>query len=371
MSYYGPRPEQLYRELSEIKKDHFESNDRIIFLFYDTEYYIENQFGLILMNTYRIISHLDIPTFCCLIITQQDYIKKNVEYLNQIHFPQDTAILVIEYQVDNSYDHLEQIKNNFNFIKKTFTALNRQPRKHRKIFFSLLDTHQLLKLGQISFGFNKPLYNLSNGTIHIDPTVISRDQLPLDLEIVSPIPFSRCNEHWQLTSRSLNDIFDAFIKNTPEDFTFKNFQEDPVSTGEELHEKIDFIQHSFLYIAIETIFNYPGSFITDKSFKGISRKRPFVMLGPKGNLNKLKEWGFKTFDHWWDEGYDDIADPADRMLAVFDIVKTISKKSNNELIDLANSMVDVLEYNYNHLINDFPALQLNNLDKQCLANLKQ
>jgi hypothetical protein len=327
------------------------------------------------MDTYRIISYLNIPTFCCLIITQQDYVRKNLVSLNQTYFPHDTPIPVIEYYVDSSYDDLYQCDNNFNLIKKSFTALNRNIRKHKVAFFSLLDKYQLLDSGQISFNLASTQTDLSHdGKMRIkDPDIFDAEKLPPNLEILLPTPFTRCNENWHLTNPYLHEIFDTFTKNTSDNFFFKNFNEDieMINTVEEFHKKIDFIQESFLYVAIETIFYYPGSFVSTKSFNGISRKRPFVIVGPAGNLKKLKEWGFKTFDHWWDEGYDDIIDPAGRMLAVFDIVKTVSEKSNSELIDLANAMADVLEYNYNHLINDFPALQLDDLDKQCLANLKQ
>ena len=40
---------------------------------------------------------------------------------------------------------------------------------------------------------------------------------------------------------------------------------------------------------------------------------PFVMVNGHGSISKLKELGFKTFDKWWDESYDDEPNETDRL----------------------------------------------------------
>lgn len=364
MLQYGHCIDQMYQKLLQFKKNRFDPTDRIIFIFSDTEYYIENQFGLTLANTYKIIDYLGIPAFCCLFVTEQDYVKKNVLYLNQTYYAYDNPVQVIEVYIDHSlsFDNLPSpINYNFNKIKKSYIFLSNQSRKHRSVFYSLLDKHLLLDNGQVSFRLAETL-----NKIKFPAAVTSQFDLPTDLEIVLPHPYSICNENWKLVNQEVKEIFDIFVKHTPKDFIFKNFNETSLPHLDINCANVNLMQQSFLYIAAETMFNYPGSYLTEKSFKGISCKRPFVILGPKNSLKKLKEYGFKTFDHWWDESYDDINDPSERLLAVFDIVKTISQKSNDELIELAFSLTDVLEYNYNHLTKNFINSQLDNLNKQCL-----
>jgi hypothetical protein len=70
-------------------------------------------------------------------------------------------------------------------------------------------------------------------------------------------------------------------------------------------------------------------------------------------LQYLRDYGFKTFGQWWDEGYDSIEDPAERMQAVADVVNGIGNMSLPELEKLRTSMQPVLDYNYNWFYNGF------------------
>jgi len=107
------------------------------------------------------------------------------------------------------------------------------------------------------------------------------------------------------------------------------------------------LMSSFLHIVTETMFWDDRTHLTEKIFKPIVAKQPFVLVGCHKNLEYLKSYGFRTFDRWWDESYDSIADPIQRLEAVSNIVKTICKKSLPELEDLLQDMAEVLEYNYN------------------------
>ena len=49
-------------------------------------------------------------------------------------------------------------------------------------------------------------------------------------------------------------------------------------------------------------------FISEKTWKPIMVGHPFIMVGNKNNLKFLKDLGYKTFDKWIDESYDDIED---------------------------------------------------------------
>ena len=41
-------------------------------------------------------------------------------------------------------------------------------------------------------------------------------------------------------------------------------------------------------------------------------------------LKKLKEMGFKTFDKWWDESYDDEIDDTIRMQKVLNLIESLN-----------------------------------------------
>ena len=50
--------------------------------------------------------------------------------------------------------------------------------------------------------------------------------------------------------------------------------------------------------------------------KAIDYCKPFVINGDKGTLKYLHSIGFKTFDKWWDESYDEIKDGWERFDAI-------------------------------------------------------
>jgi hypothetical protein len=103
---------------------------------------------------------------------------------------------------------------------------------------------------------------------------------------------------------------------------------------------------SFVYIVTETYFWDKRKHLTEKIFKPIVLKQPFILLGCPNNLSYLKEYGFKTFDRWWDESYDLCEDPIQRIQMVGDLIESICKMSNEQLQTMLHEMEEILEHNY-------------------------
>jgi hypothetical protein len=106
-------------------------------------------------------------------------------------------------------------------------------------------------------------------------------------------------------------------------------------------------QESFCYLVTETCYWERKHHLTEKIFKPIVSRMPFVLVGPAHNLKYLREYGFKTFDKWIDESYDDIQDPILRMEAIGNTMSKICNLSHEALEDLLIEMSPVLEHNYN------------------------
>lgn len=106
-------------------------------------------------------------------------------------------------------------------------------------------------------------------------------------------------------------------------------------------------QESFCYIVTETCYWERKHHLTEKIFKPIVSKMPFVLVGPAHNLKYLREYGFKTFNQWFDESYDNINDPIKRMHAIGNVIKQICSYSTDQLSDMLVDMSPVLEHNYN------------------------
>ena len=119
---------------------------------------------------------------------------------------------------------------------------------------------------------------------------------------------------------------------------------------------------SFLHIVSETVWQEKIHF-TEKVFKPIVLHQPFVVLQAPGSLAYLRSYGFKTFGDWWDESYDTIEDPDQRMQAIADIVDSIGAKSLEELETMRMEMASVLEHNFRHFYENIPAICLDELRK--------
>jgi hypothetical protein len=168
----------------------------------------------------------------------------------------------------------------------------------------------------------------------------------------------RVNDRWSATPHAVIEAFSA-------DSKLKNFIDNTA------HMSIDYLlqQQAFVHVVTETVFNYPVPFITEKTFKPIANKRPFVIVGASGSVANLRALGFKTFNNYWDEGYDSIEDPNQRLAAIVEVVKFICSHSISELQNLCVDMEEVLNYNFTFYVNEFRNQELKKFEQACINNL--
>jgi len=88
-------------------------------------------------------------------------------------------------------------------------------------------------------------------------------------------------------------------------------------------------------------------YIPDEVYTSIFNFQPFIIVGKKYMLKRLRRIGFVTFNDWWDESYDSLEYHIDRTAGAISILNLISSKSMNELNVMYLSMKDVLTHNFN------------------------
>ena len=121
-------------------------------------------------------------------------------------------------------------------------------------------------------------------------------------------------------------------------------------------------QSALWHVVSETIFYYPKLHLTEKVFKPIVAKRPFMLVAAPGNLAYLKSYGFKTFDRWIDESYDNEQDNDLRIAKVMAELEKLCQLSEKELSDMHHDMKEVLDFNFNHFYNgDFKHIIVNEM----------
>ena len=105
---------------------------------------------------------------------------------------------------------------------------------------------------------------------------------------------------------------------------------------------------SWVSVVSEASYAENTCFISEKSFKPIAARHPFIMCGNKNSLTYLKELGYKTFEGFIDESYDSM-NTWERYQAIIDNLLKIKSMSEKQKLDWYASMQDILEHNFETL----------------------
>jgi len=104
---------------------------------------------------------------------------------------------------------------------------------------------------------------------------------------------------------------------------------------------------SLVHVITETVYTGQRQHLTEKTFKPVCLQMPFVMLSTAGSLDYLRSYGFKTFDHLWNEDYDTL-DDEHRVEAVADLLKHLDDCSQAELAQYHRHARPMVEHNFRH-----------------------
>lgn len=118
------------------------------------------------------------------------------------------------------------------------------------------------------------------------------------------------------------------------------------------NNKKEFYADTYLHITSETLFNRYGTpFMSEKTFRPILNLQPFIYIGNYKGLEELHRLGFKTFDGYIDESYDQEPDPKKRLAMIETEIVRFAKMSMEELHNWYYSLVDILIYNQQHFLS--------------------
>lgn len=206
---------------------------------------------------------------------------------------------------------------------------------HQQLYITynhLITTYRAHRIDLVSRLYNKNL--ISQGLVSF--------KCPAEEELAKAI--DDCQ--WY-TGESL-DIFNQ------EKHKLKTLTIDTDSVNGTLSANVDLAgsRKAFVQIVTETDFYKDKLHLTEKVFKPIVAGQPFLLLAGQGNLAYLREYGFKTFGDYWDESYDTIADPGERVGAVVKIIEDLSNLTHTQQQNMRKDMQPIIEHNFNHLFFD-------------------
>ena len=209
-------------------------------------------------------------------------------------------------------------------LKKSFITFNRLTsgeRIYRSLFINELYKNNLLESGHISY------------------SKICPDGGSFDTNLLLGIENQQLDR--ELTNEAITNI--SLTPALRIDFT----DQDYIPNQSMLLTPLDKLMESFIFVVTETCYWQTKTHLTEKIFKPIVLRMPFILVGCVNNLEYLRSYGFKTFGNFWDESYDTIADPISRMQAVTEILKDITTMSPEQQKDMLCDMQPILDHNYN------------------------
>lgn len=107
-----------------------------------------------------------------------------------------------------------------------------------------------------------------------------------------------------------------------------------------------YYQNSLISLVTETNFEQEQVSLTEKSFKPIKEKHPFIIVGGFNVLRYLRELGFKTFSDFWSEDYDNEIDPGTRRDKIRSTLTEISKWNHDDILRFRKNVEPILKHNY-------------------------
>jgi hypothetical protein len=210
-------------------------------------------------------------------------------------------------------------------IKKTYVAFNRltgSARTYRSMLVAELAKNNLLEAGHVSYSHICP----DHGHYH--------DNLPSAIE------------RYNVSPEYIKETIDA-LDTLEHPLRIDHVDKEFIPNHSMVLSAVPECMESFIYVVTETCFWESKKHLTEKIFKPIILRMPFVLVGCAHNLKYLRSYGFKTFDRWIDESYDDIEDPIERLQAVVKVLDRLSKLSHSELETMLSEMQETLDHNFN------------------------
>lgn len=214
---------------------------------------------------------------------------------------------------------------------KKFLCFNKVLRLQRMALIAKLIVHDLIHTGFVS------TYGKDNGDWTTENFVKSLDNIDVRLKFAL---------------RRNRDIFPLRLNSAEEESGRPN----PIDLAPTDYE---FFENSYYSLVTETIFfkdisdpmmgrnpYYYSVAFTEKTFKPIAMKHPFILAGVPGSLKLLRTLGYKTFAPFIDESYDDEHDDVQRLNLIVKEVQRLNELTADQWISWQKSIQPIVEHNF-------------------------
>lgn len=271
---------------------------------------------------------------CCAFDVDKEYEKLCEEYgwTKKLGFISSNTF---EYLTRNNTNYLNQVAPHEYDVQpnrpKLFVCFNKVHREHRIELFVKMMNSGLIEKAHYSFE--------GSGIGWLDKIVNDSSYSPIVRETFDK------NRH----------LFPIRLNITPERHNPIDLQPDDIKYHTESYFSI--ITETLFYNRAEARDKHSfldaadGVFFSEKTFKTIGFKHPFVLVGQYGILKELKKIGYKTFHPFIDESYDDIENSDERLEAIWKEINRLCNFTPDQWVEWQKQVKPIVDYNYDVLKN--------------------
>jgi len=273
---------------------------------------------------------LGIPPKHIVLLSESAIIDQEVKRVASL-YNQDTInvewLRMFEYNLKQT-QHQQLATLEDKHYEKKFLNLNRRWREHRIMFVALLQLHGLLNQGFVSLaaGVDGASWERAADSFlwcindeELLNTLYTRRE---EYESLPPMYLDTKDLH--INQATMTDSTDYYYAN------------------------------SYFSIVSETNFfkhRGEGVFVSEKIFKPILKKHPFIVITRPHTLRALRSIGYKTFDDIIDESYDTEENDDKRLMMILNETKRLCELNQDQLSDFLSKAREICEFNYNALMN--------------------
>lgn len=225
--------------------------------------------------------------------------------------------------------------------KKTFLLFNKMERLHRVCFIAQVLDNDLLNQGYVSFYGG----NYDNAWI----TAIDDDYDRITNAMKPTSPFKHLPISNAITLIANKDKFPMGLTGD------KEHRFNPIDIIDQDKYLFD---DSYYSIITETLYHSTTkchlsvnmvagtAMLSEKTYKAIVMKHPFIMVSTPGLLAWMRKLGYKTFHPYINEAYDNEVDDEKRMKMIIKEVKRLSTYTNDEWMQWQRNVKPIIDHNY-------------------------
>ena len=288
------------------------------------------------------VIHLGIPEDKIIFVTESGDATLAVKKYSEMFGKKEIKVIwsrIFEYDIHNY--RRGQPSNNITLedkpYEKKFLNFNRRWRLHRPTLVALLKAQGLLDQGYVSMAPSDDNFSWST----IWPNIIHYHSYPYNQDFPEIVEILKEHETEILNLPPMYIDTDELIEN----------KAIPLSSTDMYYSNTYFsvVSETNFYTTLPGFES--GRFFSEKTFKPILERHPFILVAPPHSLDLLRRLGYRTFSSIINETYDIEPNDFRRLSMITNEIKRLCNLNPEELRVFLEKAREICEFNYQCLQN--------------------